>query len=346
MELIMDSMKAVKLMTTANDILAVARKYVGSVEYSTNHKHILSVYNSTKPLPRGYTVKLSDDWCATYVSFVGIEAGVPNLFGRECGVERFVDIFKAKGIWQENGSITPRPGDIIVFNWDDSTESNDGFADHIGFVESVANGTITTIEGNKSNSVSRRSIPVGWGYIRGYAQPKYGTSSSGQKSITDIAQEVINGLWGNGADRTSALQKAGYDPNAVQNEVNRILKGNTSSQSPSVPQIAEDGDWGTATTRLLQQVYGTCVDGVISHQYKTSANAYLYSAQFDSTLIGSNLIKEIQRTLGLTADGLCGTDTIKAMQRKLGTPVDGILSPNGAMVKVMQRKLNANQRPF
>lgn len=333
-------------MTTANDILEVARKYVGSVEYSTNHKHILSVYNSTKPLPRGYTVKLSDDWCATYVSFVGIEAGAPDLFGRECGVERFVDIFKAKGIWQENGSITPRPGDIIVFNWDDSTQSNDGFADHIGFVESVSNGTITTIEGNKSNSVSRRSIPIGWGYIRGYAQPKYGSSSNGQKSITDIAQEVINGKWGNGADRTSALQKAGYDPNAVQNEVNRILKGNTSSQSPSVPQIAEDGDWGGDTTEVLQIVYNTYVDRVVSHQWKTYANQCLYSAKFDKTLIGSDLIRAIQKALGLNADGLCGPSTIKAMQLHLGTYVDGVLSPKGTMVKAMQRKLNQGQRPF
>lgn len=121
----------------------------------------------------------------------------------------------------------------------------------------------------------------------------------------------------------------------------------TSTSAPqSVPQISVDGWWGSATTKRLQQVYGTYVDGVVSHQWKSSANSNLVSAQFDSTLIGSNMIKAIQRSLGLKADGLCGSDTIKAMQRKLGTPVDGILSPNGSMVKAMQRKLNAGQKPF
>lgn len=37
-------------------------------------------------------------------------------------------------------------------------------------------------------------------------------------------QEVINGKWGNGSDRTNRLAAAGYDAKAVQNEVNRILR--------------------------------------------------------------------------------------------------------------------------
>lgn len=160
-------------MTTANDILTLARHYLGSTEGGSNHRYIIDTYNKTKPLPRGYTVKYTDDWCATFVSFVGIEAGVPDLYGRECGVERFIEIFKAKNIWLEDGSITPKPGDIICYNWDDGTQPNDGFADHIGFVESVSGGTITTIEGNYGDSVRRRTISIGAGNIRGYARPSY-----------------------------------------------------------------------------------------------------------------------------------------------------------------------------
>ena len=96
-----------------------------------------------------------------------------DLIGTECGVERHVQIFKEKGIWIEDGTITPEPGYIIVFNWGDSSQPNDGFSDHIGVVDSVKNGTITCIEGNRNDAVSYRSIPVGWGYIRGYAAPKY-----------------------------------------------------------------------------------------------------------------------------------------------------------------------------
>ena len=42
-------------------------------------------------------------------------------------------------------------------------------------------GTIVTVEGNYGGEVKRRTIPVGWGYIRGYAIPKYDTDA-GQTS--------------------------------------------------------------------------------------------------------------------------------------------------------------------
>lgn len=44
-----------------------------------------------------------------------------------------------------------------------------------------------------------------------------------QKSIDEIAQEVINGEWGNGEDRKNRLTNAGYDYNAVQAVVNNKL---------------------------------------------------------------------------------------------------------------------------
>lgn len=52
-------------------------------------------------------------------------------------------------------------------------------------------------------------------------------SSSGEngggKSIEELAQEVIRGDWGNGADRKQRLTDAGYDYNKVQARVNEIL---------------------------------------------------------------------------------------------------------------------------
>lgn len=45
-----------------------------------------------------------------------------------------------------------------------------------------------------------------------------------QKSNTEIAREVIQGKWGNGAERKQKLTAAGYDYSAVQAEVNRLLK--------------------------------------------------------------------------------------------------------------------------
>ena len=51
-----------------------------------------------------------------------------------------------------------------------------------------------------------------------------GGSSSNKKSVTEVAKEVLNGKWGNGDARKNKLQAAGYDYNAVQKEVNRLLR--------------------------------------------------------------------------------------------------------------------------
>lgn len=47
-----------------------------------------------------------------------------------------------------------------------------------------------------------------------------------KKSVTEVSNEVLRGIWGNGTNRKSKLIKAGYDYNEVQTEVNRILKEN------------------------------------------------------------------------------------------------------------------------
>ena len=48
--------------------------------------------------------------------------------------------------------------------------------------------------------------------------------TSNKKSNDTIANEVIKGLWGNGTERKSRLQAAGYDYNAIQSIVNAKLK--------------------------------------------------------------------------------------------------------------------------
>ena len=60
-----------------------------------------------------------------------------------------------------------------------------------------------------------------------YVTTKSGTAvsaSSAKKSTDQVAREVIQGLWGNGADRTNRLKAAGYDPSVIQNRVNQLLK--------------------------------------------------------------------------------------------------------------------------
>ena len=154
-------------------VLRAAANLVGVTAGSAAHRQLVSDYNSVKPLPVGYTVKNSDDWCDVFVTTVFQREGLSHLIGRECGVERHIQIFKRLGIWNENGLTTPKAGDIITFNWDQNSQQNDGWADHIGIVESVQNGIIHTIEGNSNGAVRRQVYRVGHGNIRGFATPHY-----------------------------------------------------------------------------------------------------------------------------------------------------------------------------
>lgn len=161
--------------TSASDILKIAREWLGRNEADGSHREIIDLYNSHKPLARGYAVQYTDSWCDTFVSACFIKADAVDLIGgTECGVDAHIQLFKAAGIWIEDGTAEPLPGDIICYNWDFNQQPNDGFADHIGIVESVSDNRMTVIEGNCNDAVERRTIPFGWGYIRGFARPRYG----------------------------------------------------------------------------------------------------------------------------------------------------------------------------
>lgn len=232
---------------SATDILNIARGWLGYSESNGKFKVIVDLYNSHKPLARGYALKYSDEWCDGFVSACAIKAGATDLIGTEVGVGKHVEIFKQKGIWLEDGTITPNPGDIIVYNWDKATQPNDGAPDHIGIVEIVKDGYITAIEGNKNEAVARRTMPLKWGCIRGFARPKYTATkpAPSKKSSEDIAKEVILGKWGNGTERLNALTAAGYNYGEVQEIVSRML-------NKSVDTVAKEviaGKWGSGLTR-------------------------------------------------------------------------------------------------
>ena len=156
-------------------VLKAASSLIGVETGSPEHLKLVRDYNSVHPLPVGYPVKNTDDWCDVFVTTVFQREGLSHLIGRECGVERHIQIFKNLGIWNENGASTPKSGDIITFNWDQDSQPNNGFADHIGIVEYVENGLIHTIEGNSGyvGTVKRNVYRIGHGNIRGFATPRY-----------------------------------------------------------------------------------------------------------------------------------------------------------------------------
>ena len=205
-------------------VIDTAYKYLGYNEKDGTDDIIIKKYNAIRP-KGGYKMSMSDSWCAAFASVVGQESGFGKIIPVECSCEKLISKFKELKCWVEDGTITPETADYIFYNWDDKTQPNDGWADHVGIVVKVSKGTITVIEGNMNDKVGIRKIKVGNGYIRGYGKPKYkalvtkveesfeignvveltvpyqysNSFSSGKKSICKVGQAKITAINKSGA---------------------------------------------------------------------------------------------------------------------------------------------------
>ena len=112
------------------------------------------------------------------------------------------------------------------------------------------------IAGKWGNGEDRkdRLTQAGYNYSEVQAlvnQKLTGSSTASKKSIDTIANEVIEGKWGNGNDRKTNLENAGYNYQEVQNKVNEKLGVNTSNKK-SNETIANEvikGLWGNGQER-------------------------------------------------------------------------------------------------
>lgn len=292
---------------TAQDYLNVWRSWIGFSEANGKFRQIIDLYNSVKPLPRGYAVQYKDEWCDTTVSAAGIKAGCVDLIGRECGCEEHVKIFKSLGIWNEDGTITPEPGYIIVYNWDKATQPNDGYSEHIGVVESVSNGQITCIEGNKGETVARRVLSVGNGYIRGYASPKFAKSSGSSGSTNSTPAPTPS--TGNDVSRTVAW----YGVVNTGSLNVRTWAGTENAKLKSYPTISQGTKVGVCDTVkdkdgdpwYFVKISGNQGNkyGFVSAAYITKQNTSVPTA--DTTLKDDGVITKTPQWVGkVTADTL------------------------------------------
>lgn len=183
--------------------------WVGLEVADGSYKSILDIYNSQKTLPRGVKMKPGMPWCATTVSAVGIKLKYDAIFPIECSCYRMIAKAIKMGIWKENDSYVPKPGDFCLYDWDDNGKGdNKGTPDHVGMVTYVNKkaGYFVVTEGNNSRSVKKRTISINGRYIRGFVVPKYTSDTAkanaakharkyGQTTST-LAHEILTGLWG------------------------------------------------------------------------------------------------------------------------------------------------------
>ncbi len=190
----------------ASALVAQAKAWIGCKESDGSHRKIIDVYNEHKPLARGYKVKYTDSWCATFVSACAIKTGMTDIIPTECGCGQMVQLFQKLGEWDENDGRVPKAGDVIFYDWNDSgSGDNNGWPDHVGIVEKVSGKSITVIEGNYQDAVKRRVLKVNGKYIRGYGVPRYeeesstGTGTMATAGGSGTGSGVLADASGNGA---------------------------------------------------------------------------------------------------------------------------------------------------
>ena len=111
----------------------------------------------------------------------------------------------------------------------------------------TGNGVFTIVE--VKDGWGRLKSGVGWIWLGNPAYCTVNNKALAAKTIDELAREVIEGRWGNGADRKQKLTSAGYDY-AVQAKVNELM-GKSASRK-TVDKLAYEvmqGLWGNGADR-------------------------------------------------------------------------------------------------
>lgn len=202
----------------ASEVVNKAKSFIGCKESDGSHRKIIDIYNDHLPRARDYKVRYTDEWCATFVSTISILLGYTDIMPTECSCQRMIDLYKAKGLFIEDESRTPKPGWLIFYDWQDSGNGdNKGWSDHVGIVEKVSSGKIITIEGNLSNQVKRNTLQVNGKYIRGFAVPAYDEEIIFFKRYTGRSCSIVDGLNAIGEKSSFEARKKIAAANGIKN---------------------------------------------------------------------------------------------------------------------------------
>lgn len=183
----------------------------------------------------------------------------------------------------------PQPGDQIFFTY------NPGEYSHTGIVEKVENGTITTIEGNTSDQVARKTYPIYFSVIAGYGRPKWDLAEN-----TPVTSSPVDFVNGDITDRYAMLRKGsiGEDVRKIQEQLIRLGYG--------LGPDGADGEFGTNTEKAViafQMSNGLEIDGVVGTETRKKLNELI--AEQDKLLKQQT---DAGKASGEIGTGVSGTD--------------------------------------
>lgn len=154
---------------------------IGAKERGSIHQRLVEEYNKIEPLPRNYKASLDDPWCAIYVSAMWHKYG-NGWFPYECSCSQMIELAKAAGMFWHPAATNGHIGWLIFYDW-----QRDGSPDHVGYIIDVDTrlGRIRALEGNYSNQIKERYIPLADSRIYGFIELQY------EDSEIDRAKEWV-----------------------------------------------------------------------------------------------------------------------------------------------------------
>lgn len=157
------------------------------------------------------------NWCKTFLDYVYQVTGVkPLIYFSASDYNTFVGIGDY-GFW------VAQYADMNPTGYQDSPWNEGAYTCAIRQYSS--RGNIAGYGGDLDLNIAYMDRDAWYKYAGASSTPSATVQTSPayqSKSIDELAQEVLNGVWGNGSDRENRLRSAGYDYDSVQNKVNEL----------------------------------------------------------------------------------------------------------------------------
>lgn len=239
-------------------VLSIARSEIGYQETDDNWNKYAEELD---PLGITWGHKQGYAWCGEFVLWIFYKAfGKAKALEVQCSgnpsgiplCSSGAQYYKDAGRWSQ----TPSRGDVIFFYYG-------GGINHTGIVESVSGGVVTTIEGNTSDMVARRSYAVGSSVIAGYGKPKWSAVADEPDAPIDEDEPV--------APATPVKTVSGLPvlKRGDRGEVVRAAQFMLNGRKCSCGVWGADADFGNATEAAVlafQRRNGLEADGIIGEQ--------------------------------------------------------------------------------
>lgn len=218
----------------------------------------------------GYSWNVQNQpWCdifvdAGFIECFGVEAAAAMTYQPRGGFSALCSA--SAQLYRQNRAFTllPEIGDQAFFYVG-------GAINHTGIVVAVGMGAITTVEGNSSDSVARRTYAIDSPAIAGYGRPKWSVVAENENVPTESETPAID-------SDTATAPSFRYSPTVYAAEGNVLKNGCYGPQVENVQQLLTahgfdcggiDGRFGAATRAALiafQRAVGISPDGEFGAQ--------------------------------------------------------------------------------